>query len=132
VQQILPTGPLFSDLPGARWDTARFTLDESDLLVIYTDGITEARSPTGEEFGEDRLAGCLAGAVGNDLDAIADEVMGRVHTFGGGRLNDDATLVLVSRQPVGGGPSPGQVGPEQATADVDQPVVHVARRGGTA
>ena len=132
VQQILPTGPLFSDLPGARWDTARFTLEEDDLLVVYTDGITEARSPTGEEFGEDRLASCLSGAAGRDLDAIADAVMGEVYTFGGGRLDDDATLVLVSRQPVTGGPTGQPSTPEQQTMGADHPAVQVVRRAGDA
>jgi serine phosphatase RsbU (regulator of sigma subunit)/CHASE3 domain sensor protein len=95
VQELWPTGPLFSDLPGARWETEQTTLEEDDILVVYTDGITEARNAAGEEFGEERLAACLTAAQGSDIDEIADRVMQTVHEFAG-RLSDDATLVLTT------------------------------------
>jgi serine phosphatase RsbU (regulator of sigma subunit)/CHASE3 domain sensor protein len=106
LRQLAPTGPLFTDLPGARWDTARTTLGEEELLVVYTDGITEARNAEGEEFGDERLARALTGAVGLDVDDVADHVMERVHAFAG-RLLDDATLVLATRPRVQVGASAG-------------------------
>ncbi|MDQ4086386.1 MAG: SpoIIE family protein phosphatase [Actinomycetota bacterium] len=96
LRQLAPTGPLFTDLPGARWKTAQTTLAEDELLVVYTDGITEARDGDGEEFGEERLAAALTAAASLDVDVVADQVMERVHTFAG-RLVDDATLVLATR-----------------------------------
>lgn len=100
IRELPPTGPLFNDLPGARWDTTEVTLAEDELLVIYTDGITEARSENGEEFGEDRLAACLTSTSGFDVDTVADEIMDSVHAFGRGQLGDDATLVVATRQRV--------------------------------
>ncbi len=96
IEELPPTGPLFNDMPGFRWETVETTLGEGDVLVVYTDGILEARSGAGEEFGEERLCASLDGTSGLDVDRIASRVMDRVHDFGG-RLVDDATLVLTTR-----------------------------------
>jgi serine phosphatase RsbU (regulator of sigma subunit)/CHASE3 domain sensor protein len=111
LRRLTPTGPLFSDLPGSRWDNAEFTLAEDDVVVVYTDGIVEARSPGGEEFGEHRLEACLTAAYGHGIDAIADYVMSCVHAFGG-RLLDDATLVLATRAGVRTGVARATAGPQ--------------------
>jgi sigma-B regulation protein RsbU (phosphoserine phosphatase) len=97
LQELPPTGPLFSDLPGMRWETVETTLDPDEVLVVYTDGITEARSDLGEEYGEARLRERLLSAPTTDVEALADRVMDSVHDFGAHRLSDDATLVLTSR-----------------------------------
>jgi sigma-B regulation protein RsbU (phosphoserine phosphatase) len=99
IEELPPTGPLFNDMPGFRWNTVETTLAEGDVLVVYTDGILEARSGDGEEFGEERLCAALDGASGLDVDRIASRVMDRVHDFGG-RLVDDATLLMTTRPPV--------------------------------
>jgi serine phosphatase RsbU (regulator of sigma subunit)/CHASE3 domain sensor protein len=109
LRELRPTGPLFTDMPGSRWETARTTLAEDELLVVYTDGIIEARNADGEEFGEDRLAAALTTATRLDVDQVADLVMERVHTFAG-RLVDDATLVLATRPRVHVAAGPGEVG----------------------
>jgi sigma-B regulation protein RsbU (phosphoserine phosphatase) len=97
LQELPPTGPLFSDLPGMRWETVETTLNPDQVLVVYTDGITEARSDRGEEYGEERLRECLLSSPSTDVEALADRVMDSVHDFGATRLDDDATLVLTSR-----------------------------------
>lgn len=97
LQELAPTGPLFSDLPGMRWETVETTLEPDEVLVVYTDGIIEARNDSGEEYGEDRLYASLAAAGTTDVETLADRVMDSVHDFGAGRLDDDATLVLTAR-----------------------------------
>lgn len=97
LQELAPTGPLFSDLPGMRWETVETTLEPDEVLVVYTDGIIEARNGSGEEYGEDRLYESLAAAASTDVETLADRVMDSVHDFGAGRLVDDATLVLTAR-----------------------------------
>jgi serine phosphatase RsbU (regulator of sigma subunit)/CHASE3 domain sensor protein len=97
LQELPPTGPLFSDLPGMRWETAETTLEPDEVLVVFTDGIIEARSESGEEYGEDRLYASLASATSTDVEILADRVMDSVHDFRAGRLDDDATLVLTAR-----------------------------------
>lgn len=72
-------------------------LQPGDRVLLYTDGVIEARSPDGEEFGLGRLHDLLVREAGSGL--LAAEVLRRlVHAclqFQGGRLRDDATLLLV-------------------------------------
>ena len=73
------------------------SLEPGDRVLLYTDGVVEARSPEGEEFGLDRLMDLLIRESASGL--LASEVLRRlVHTcleFQGGRLRDDATLLLL-------------------------------------
>jgi serine phosphatase RsbU (regulator of sigma subunit) len=76
---------------------AELALQPGDRVLLYTDGVVEARSPEGEEFGLDRLVDLLVRECGSGL--LPPEVLRRlVHTcldFQGGRLRDDATMLLV-------------------------------------
>ena len=73
-------------------------LEPGDCVLLYTDGVTEARSPDGEFFGEQRLADLIVRHMAAGLPA--PETMRRLvralleHQQG--RLNDDASLVLIS------------------------------------
>jgi serine phosphatase RsbU (regulator of sigma subunit) len=72
-------------------------LEPGDCVLFYTDGVTDARSPTGEFFGEQRLADLIVRNLAAGLPA--PETMRRVvhallaHQLG--RLDDDASLLLV-------------------------------------
>lgn len=72
-------------------------LQPGDRVLLYTDGVIEARSPEGEEFGLERLHDLLVREAGSGL--LAAEVLRRLVQaclqFQGGRLRDDATLLLV-------------------------------------
>jgi len=76
---------------------AELSLQPGDRVLLYTDGVVEARSPEGEEFGLDRLMDMFVRESGSGM--LATEVLRRlVHTcleFQGGRLRDDATLLLL-------------------------------------
>ena len=85
----------------------RVGLGSGDALVLYTDGITEARSPSGELLGEERLLALLSGLTGAPAEEIADRVIDSATAFSGGPLTDDAALVVVrvpddaGRDPIG-------------------------------
>ena len=68
-----------------------------DTVLLYPDGVVEARSPEGEEFGVERLMDLLVRESASGL--LASEVLRRLVVgcldFQGGRLRDDATLLLV-------------------------------------
>jgi serine phosphatase RsbU (regulator of sigma subunit) len=102
VARLRATGTLFGALPGQHWETADVTIGRSDLLVVYTDGITETRNETGDEFGDNRLISCFRMAAERDPGRLADRVMDMVHAFGSERLKDDATLALVTVAPTRG------------------------------
>jgi serine phosphatase RsbU (regulator of sigma subunit) len=85
----LPVGAL----KDAHWDVMPFAARPGDLLLLYSDGLTDARTPDGETFGDERLARCLAGSRG-DPQAVVDEVMRAVDAFSAGsEPYDDITLV---------------------------------------
>lgn len=72
-------------------------LQPGDRVLLYTDGVVEARSPAGEEFGLDRLVDLLVRESASGL--LAAEVLRRlVHAclqFQGSRLRDDATMLML-------------------------------------
>ena len=65
-----------------------------DLLVIYTDGITEASSPVGEEFGENRLLETIRDHIAAPVPSILDAVLAATLAFSEGDMRDDLTLVV--------------------------------------
>ncbi|MBL0921231.1 MAG: SpoIIE family protein phosphatase [Phycisphaerales bacterium] len=68
--------------------------DAGDLLVLYTDGLTEAAAPTGEQFGVARLARIASERRAAPLPTIADAILDAVRTFSG-EPADDQTIMLV-------------------------------------
>jgi hypothetical protein len=93
-ETCLPVGVAF---PGSRAELARFDLEPGDLLLFFTDGVIEARSPDGEEFGRDRLGDLLAQAA-TASQTPAETVRRLAHAVlehQEGILQDDGTLLLV-------------------------------------
>ena len=72
-------------------------LEPGDRLLLYTDGITEARSPTGDFFGERRLADHVSAAAsaGDPTPETVRRLMAGVLAHQGGRLQDDASVVVL-------------------------------------
>jgi serine phosphatase RsbU (regulator of sigma subunit) len=70
------------------------TIEPGDLMTIFSDGVTEATSDAGEEFGEDRLLETLAAWRTRPLPEILDRLVDDVRRFGA-EQQDDLTLVLV-------------------------------------
>lgn len=67
-----------------------------DFLVLYTDGLTEAKNEGGEEFGQDRLERVLWTNRRNSVGEIQQAVLEKLHDFRGDRdLEDDVTLVVL-------------------------------------
>ena len=79
----------------ARWQSASEPMMPEDLLVMYTDGITEAKSPSGEEFGMHRLRQCIATAPAS-ADACLAVIQQAVEKHRGTTpANDDVTLLVI-------------------------------------
>lgn len=83
---------------------ARRRIEPGDRLLLYTDGVTEARSPTGERFGLERLADCI---LRGEADALPrPEIVRRViHALVDhqqGSPQDDAAMLLADWYPPGG------------------------------
>lgn len=74
---------------------ASIPLNVGDVLFLYSDGITEARSPSGEFFGEDGLRQTIANASGRSAEELPDIVLDQLYAFTGSSLNDDCTLLAI-------------------------------------
>lgn len=71
-------------------------LDPGDILVLYTDGITETLNEDEDEFGEERLAALISDHATLSAAALADQVLNAVTEFSGEQaMFDDATLVII-------------------------------------
>ena len=84
---------------GSVYDTGTLTLAPGDLLALFTDGVTEAPAPDGEEFGADRLAELLRAHLEHPLDAVLQAVLDALLDWSGPvEPHDDVTLVLARVQ----------------------------------
>ena len=82
--------------PDARYERGYLQLRPSDVIVIYSDGITEAQSPEGEDFGVPRLQGLIADHKSLTARALTDLIFQRVDAFTRrARPRDDQTVVVV-------------------------------------
>lgn len=70
--------------------------ETGDVLLLYTDGLLEARNAAGEQFGVERLKEVLAGVSCSDVDEAAGEIVSGVARWTGkGPQEDDLTVVLI-------------------------------------
>jgi len=78
----------------------RLTLAPGELLLLYTDGLTEAANPVGEPFGPDRVRTLLSRARAKPAARLADELVRRAADHvAAPDLTDDLTLLVVRRLP---------------------------------
>jgi len=94
-------------LQDAKPEVCQTRLEHGDRLLLYTDGITEARSPSGEFFGEQRLADHIISALaaGDPAPETVRRLMRSVLTHQADQLQDDASIVVL----------------EWLTGDIEQP-----------
>lgn len=69
--------------------------DEGDKLLLFTDGVTEARNALGEEFGEERLQECLRSHRGRNAAELRTIILTEVKEFCADNFDDDAALMVV-------------------------------------
>ncbi|HEU4511231.1 MAG TPA: SpoIIE family protein phosphatase [Pyrinomonadaceae bacterium] len=99
VEQLASGGLPLGIKRDAEYREGRTQLQHGDVLVIYSDGVTEAVSPTGEEFGATRLYEVVSRNIEGSAAGIRDRIESSLTKFAQGTsAADDITLVIVKRQ----------------------------------
>lgn len=89
-------GPVLGIFREAEYEEGEVEFRTGDLFVAFTDGLIEAHSPSGEEFGEDRLCNVLKSCAHLTPTEIETEVLQTVKNWiGGAEQEDDLTLVIL-------------------------------------
>lgn len=84
-----------------QYPASRVQLEPGDCLVLYTDGLTEARDKSDAEYTAERLAGVLRGAHGLAPQRVTDKCLADLEAFlGGASRSDDLTLMVIQRAPL--------------------------------
>src|SRR5262249_2765747 len=80
----------------ASYDEETMTLEPGDLIVLFSDGVTEAMNAEDEEFTDDRLIAGANAHRGEPPHQVLDALLAEVHAFCAGvAQSDDVTAVLV-------------------------------------
>jgi sigma-B regulation protein RsbU (phosphoserine phosphatase) len=96
VNRLAPTGLVLGVAPDWVYTTGHCTIQPGDRLVCFTDGISEANSPDGEEFGEDRLVALIQDHRAKPADELTKILADAAVTWTAGVPQDDATLIVVA------------------------------------
>lgn len=89
-------GPVIGLLSDCSYEHEALEMATGDVLVAFTDGVSEARSPEDEEFGEERLALLVSENLELEAEQIREKIVSEVRSWcRGASLQDDLTLVIV-------------------------------------
>jgi sigma-B regulation protein RsbU (phosphoserine phosphatase) len=88
-------GPPLGIFPDIEFQTGRLLLQPGDMIVLYSDGITDAGENSGREFGEARLEATVKEHREEPLEEIQQHVLKTVRDWSGEEVEDDMTLLLV-------------------------------------
>jgi sigma-B regulation protein RsbU (phosphoserine phosphatase) len=95
VARLTDGGMVLGVFPDNAYEQSELALTSGDRLLFYTDGITEARNPAGEEYEEEKLTATACAYRALPVEAMKDAVLADVNGFTGGQFEDDATLIVV-------------------------------------
>lgn len=85
-------------LPQASYDRIIVKTDPGDLIVLYSDGVSEATDPEGLELGRDSLMALAQAADPSSAEGFGQQLVGAVDRFRGGRApEDDVTIIVLQR-----------------------------------
>lgn len=98
IERLTSTCTVLGMFKDWKFTMADVHLAPGDAVVLYTDGVTEAQSDAGEEFGEDRLADLVREHASLPAPALLQTIVDAVQKFSGREQEDDITLVVARRE----------------------------------
>ena len=81
------------------WAALRFSPAAGDVLLLYTDGLVEAKNEAGERYGSERLVASLTRAPAGSAKAILEAVQSDLEAFAGScKPEDDLTILVLVKE----------------------------------
>jgi phosphoserine phosphatase RsbU/P len=90
-------GPIVGLFEGATYEEETVTLDPGDWLVVFSDGVSEALSATGEEYGEPRILSCVRENLAKEPQGLLEALFADVRDFAKGAAQSDDITAMVLR-----------------------------------
>lgn len=97
IEELRPTGPALGMMPDSRFTAVTRTLEKGHSLFAFTDGLVEARSPTGDIYGGERLRELLRGQRNGPASELVSTVLDALETFGRHADPHDDLTMLAAR-----------------------------------
>lgn len=99
VVSLAKTGIPLGMFEGMEWQQAQVQIQPGDVLLLYTDGVTEAQNAADEEYGDDRLISIGQQNKGRSASEIKEAIINSIDEFVGQAPQfDDITLMVVARE----------------------------------
>jgi serine phosphatase RsbU (regulator of sigma subunit) len=95
-QALACEGAVLGVFPDWQYSDSFLELSRGDRLVLFTDGASEACTPEGDEYGEERIAAAAARAVRMSGERILQNLIADVKAFCRFQLTDDLTLLVIA------------------------------------
>lgn len=98
IEQLEGTGLPLGVLDSSEWEEAEVALSEGDRLILYSDGLLEARDHQGREFEMDALVLLLRLTQRMPLDDALQHIENQVRRHCNGKLSDDLAILMMERR----------------------------------
>src|SRR6267143_4239837 len=95
-QRLREGGGVLGVFPDQKFDLGSAQLAPGDRVILFTDGVTEANNPEGEEFGEERLLGLLEQNRASSAGELQKRILNAAAAFSDGHWHDDVTLLVLA------------------------------------
>jgi sigma-B regulation protein RsbU (phosphoserine phosphatase) len=95
-ERLIEGGAVLGVFPDATYAEGQAVITAGDRIVLFTDGVSEARNAADDEYGEDRLLASTVASRACSAPALESRLAADVATFTGGAFHDDATLIVVA------------------------------------
>ena len=97
IRRLAAGGPVVGILGHATYEHAVVALDPGDVVVVFSDGVSEALGSNDEEFGDERLLDAIQRAGPGDVQQVVGAILDAVHTFTAGAVQSDDITVMALR-----------------------------------
>jgi len=97
VRELREGGPILGACPDAKFASGTVNLELGEVLVGYSDGVSEARDVDQNEFTQERIAECVRTHASSDATSCISNLLGSVSNFTEGQFLDDVSVIVVQR-----------------------------------